>query len=172
MTVKSFLCLCAVLMVLVGGLPATSAALGRLSPDVTRKAIEEKAPDFILNDLAGRTFRLSDQRGKPVLLIFSATWCPSCREEIPYLKRIHAAYAAKGLEVVNLDIQEPRERVSRFTTTQKIPYRTLLDTTGDVAVAYGVQGIPNLVLIDGRGIIVCRQCTSLEPLLDKIFGKR
>ncbi len=172
MTVRYVFRLCVALMVVTMGFPAMSFALGRLSPEATRRAIEEKAPDFILRDLNDRTFRLSEQRGKPVLLIFSTTWCPSCREEIPYLKNVHAAYAAKGLEMVNIDIQEKKEKVSRFAAAYKIPYRTLLDAAGDVATAYGVRGIPNLVLVDRNGIIVCRQCGSLEALLEKMFPRR
>jgi peroxiredoxin len=171
MTSKCFFRLWAALMVMVMNFPAASFALGRISPEATRKAIEEKAPDFVLKDLQGRTFKLSEQRGKPVLLIFSTTWCPSCREEIPHLKDIHAAYAAKGLEMVNIDIQEKKEKVSPFAARNKIPYRTLLDTAGDVAGAYEVRGIPNLVLIDRKGIIVCKQCGSLDTLLKKMFTK-
>jgi thiol-disulfide isomerase/thioredoxin len=56
----------------------------------------DKAPDFILTDLKGGQFRLSDQRGKPVLLIFGTTWCPSCREEIPHLKDISHNIPRRG----------------------------------------------------------------------------
>jgi peroxiredoxin len=172
MTARYGFRLLSALMVFAMAFPAMSFALGRLSPEATRKAIEERAPDFTLKDLNGRTFRLSEQRGKPVLLIFSTTWCPSCREEIPYLKSIHGAYAAKGLEMVSIDIQEEKKKVSRFAEGYKIPYRTLLDAAGDVATAYGVQGIPNLILVDRNGSVVCRECSSLEAILEKMFRKR
>src|SRR4030042_865544 len=61
--------------------PGARAAAPRLF-DIKNRTIEEKAPDFVLTDLDGRKFRLSDHRGKrPVLLIFSATWGPSCKDE-------------------------------------------------------------------------------------------
>ena len=162
---------CAVLMIFTAGFPAVSFGVGSIPPEATRSAIQEKAPDFLLKDLQGRAFRLSEQRGKPVLLIFSATWCPSCREEIPRLKNLFAAYAAKGLVMVNIDIQEKKERVSSFAAINNLPYRTLLDTAGDVAGAYEVRGIPDLVLVDRNGMILCRQCGSLDALLKKMFPK-
>lgn len=172
MTIRSALRLWAALVIFIIGLPLASFGMGRIPPEAIRNAIEEKAPDFLLKDLQGRAFRLSEQRGKPVLLIFSATWCPSCRGEIPHLKGLYAAYAAKGLVMVNIDIQEKKEKVAPFAAKNKLPYRTLLDTVGDVATAYGVQGIPNLILVSRDGTILCRQCGSLDILLEKIFRKQ
>lgn len=137
-----------------------------------KEALREKAPDFALKDLQDRNFKLSDHKGKPVLLIFGATWCPYCRDEIPRLKEIYAGYGKKGLVMANIDIQESRDKVSRFADKYKLPYRVLLDETADVAKNYGVRGVPTMVLIDKQGMIVCRKCPSVEPLLEKMFRKR
>ena len=133
---------------------------------------EEKAPDFVLKDLQGRKFRLSENIGKPVLLIFGATWCPYCRDEIPRLKDIYANYSKRGLVILNIDIQESKEKVSRFAESYKLPYRVLLDEKADVAESYGVQGVPTMVLIDKKGMILCRQCRSVEPLIEKMLKKK
>ena len=138
----------------------------------TKGVRQEKAPDFTLNDLQGRKFRLSGNKGKPVLLVFGATWCPFCREEIPHLKDIYAAYGKKGLVLVGIDIQESRAKVSAFANNYKLPYGLLLDEKAEVAKNYGVQGIPMLVLIDREGRILCRQCSTVEPLLDQMFKRR
>jgi peroxiredoxin len=130
---------------------------------------EEKAPDFVLKDLQNRKFKLSDHKGKPVLLIFGATWCPYCRDAIPHLKDIYERYGKKGLVAVNIDIQESRDKVSRFADKYKLPYRVLLDENAEVAQNYGVQGVPTLVLIDKNGMIACRQCNTVEQLLDKML---
>ncbi len=134
-----------------------------------RDGQEEKAPDFVLKDLQNRKFKLSDHKGKPVLLIFGATWCPYCRDAIPHLKDIYSRYGKKGLVAVNIDIQESRDKVLRFADKYKLPYRVLLDENAEVAQNYGVQGVPMLVLIDKNGMIVCRQCRTVELLLDKML---
>ena len=137
-----------------------------------KDAREDKAPDFILKDIQGGKFTLSDQRGKPVLLIFGTTWCPSCREEIPHLKDIYTRYAKKGLIMVNIDIQESRDKVSRYADKYELPYRVLLDENGDVAKTYGIRGVPAMILLDEAGIIIGGQ-RFIDPLLANMFkGKK
>jgi peroxiredoxin len=139
----------------------------------TAAALVEKAPDFVLRDLSGRKFRLSDFRGKqPVLIIFGATWCTFCREEIPHFKSIHAAYAKQGLEIVNIDIQESKEKVAKFVAKYGLPYRVLLDEDGVVGGIYDIRGVPSMVLVDQNGNIVCRQCQRVEPLIETLLKKK
>jgi peroxiredoxin len=142
-------------------------------PAAAKAAFVEKAPDFVLRDLNGRKFRLSNSRGKqPVLIIFSATWCTFCREEIPHFKSIHAAYAKQGLEIVNIDIQESKEKVAKFTAKYGLPYRVLLDEDGVVGGIYDIRGVPSMVLVDPNGNILCRQCQRVEPLIETLLKKK
>jgi peroxiredoxin len=133
--------------------------------------LREKAPDFTLKDLQGIKFTLSENKGKPVLLVFGATWCPYCISDIPRLKEIYADYGKRGLIMVNIDIQESLDKVSRFAKKYQLPYRVLLDETAEVAEKYGVQGVPTTVLLDKNGMIVCRQCRAVEPFLEKMLKK-
>ncbi len=138
-----------------------------------KKAVAEKAPDFVLKDLNGRKYRLSDVKGKqPVLIIFSTTWCPSCKEEIPHFKSLHATYAKQGLEIINIDLQESQEKVAKFATRNGLPYRVLLDEDGAVGGIYDIRGVPSMVLVDQNGNILCRQCQRVEPLLETILKKK
>jgi peroxiredoxin len=133
----------------------------------------EKAPDFVLKDLNGRKFRLSDFRGKqPVLIIFGATWCTFCRQEIPHFKSIHEAYGKQGLEIVNIDIQESKDKVAKFAAKNGLPYRVLLDEDGTVAGVYDIRGVPSMVLVDPNGNILCRQCQRVEPMIESALKKR
>jgi peroxiredoxin len=146
-----------------------------LKPPAAAKtaASVEKAPDFVLKDLSGQRFRLSDYKEKqPVLIIFSATWCTFCRQEIPHFKSIHAAYAKRGLEIVNIDIQESKEKVAKFTAKYGLPYRVLLDEDGDVSGVYDIRGVPSMVLVDQNGNILCRQCQQVEPLIETLLKKK
>jgi hypothetical protein len=115
--------------------------------EAAKTAIAEKAPDFVLKDLNGRRYRLSDFKGKQ-----------------PVLKR--------GLEIVNIDIQESQEKVAKFTARNGLPYRVLLDEDGAVSGIYDIRGVPSLVLIDQNGNILCRQCPKIETLLETILKKR
>ncbi|MDI6776125.1 MAG: TlpA disulfide reductase family protein [Syntrophales bacterium] len=137
-----------------------------------REGIEAKAPDFVLKDLKGQQFKLSDHKGIPVLLIFTTTWCSYCRAEIPHFKDIYATYGKRGLVIVNIDIQESQERVSLFAAKYRLPYRTLLDKTGDVANVYDVRGVPTMILINREGNVVCWQCRSVDTLLKTLLGTK
>jgi len=152
-------------MLLVGMLSCTDT---RQSP-VVSKAMEGKARDFILKDLNGERFMLSQQKGKPVLIIFSTTWCPTCRSEIPHYKKIYDAYAALGLIMVNIDIQETKDKVSRFHDTYQLPYRMLLDEEGLVAEAYRIVGVPTMILIDQNSNLVSRQYPAIDGLLESVL---
>jgi peroxiredoxin len=112
---------------------------------------------------------LNEQRGKRVMIIFSTTWCPTCRSEIPRYKYFHDAYAGRGLIVVNIDIQESRDKVSRFADKYQLPYRVLLDETGLVAEAYQIVGVPTMILIDQNGALISRQYQLIEGLLEKLY---
>jgi len=154
-------------------LPPDARSFGPQPPAAEKTAFVEKAPDFVLRDLNGRKFRLSDFRGKkPVLIIFSATWCTFCRGEIPHFKSIHAAYAKQGLEIVNIDIQESKEKVAKFTAKYGLPYRVLLDEDGVVGGIYDIRGVPSMVLVDPNGNILCRQCQRVEPLIETFLKKK
>jgi len=131
-----------------------------------------EAPDFKLPDLEGQSFRLSNARGNPVLLIFSTTWCAYCRSELPHLREIHDRYSPRGLRVVQIFIQESRQKVSSFARQYHLPYRVLLDERGEVAETYSVRGVPDLILLDQNGRVLCRHCKDLDASLKNIFGKQ
>jgi peroxiredoxin len=147
-------------------LPSAIRAAKQKSFDITKTPAEEKAPDFVLTDLKGQKFRLSDHRGKwPVLIIFSTTWCTFCKAEIPHFKSLYTTYAQRGLEVVNIDIQESKEKVAKFAAQNQLPYRVLLDEDGSVSGVYEIRGVPTMVLVDKKGMVACRQCRTVESVL-------
>ena len=133
---------------------------------------DSAAPDFILKDLAGADFKLSAAKGKPVLLIFLTTWCPTCRSEIPHYKEIYETYGRRGLEVVGIDIEESKNRVSQFAAKNQIPYRTLLDEKGRVAGAYDITGIPAMVLINRDGKVLTRKYFAVDTVLETLLEKK
>ncbi len=157
--------------------PVLMAALvfaALLGPSIVQA--QQWAPDIVLSDLQGKTFKLRDYRNKTVLLVFGATWCPACRTEIPHFKQIYATYVPRGLEMAYVNIQENRDKVAKFAEKYALPYRILLDTRGDVADAYGNRGVPALVLVQEGKILLHtgvdpRNYSRIDIFLERLFKK-
>jgi peroxiredoxin len=130
---------------------------------------DDRASDFTLKDLDGRKVRLSDYKGKTILLYFMATWCPECRSAIPQLKEIYSLYNAKGLVLLIIDVMESKEKAAAFSRKYSLPFSILLDEDGKVYRSYGVGGVPVKALIDRNGRIICWNCRSFDNLLAKQF---
>ena len=113
--------------------------------------------EFTLKDLQSKKVRLSDFRGKVVLLNFFATWCPPCRKEIPELIKIYQQNKKKGLVIlgISLDAEEPSFVLKNFVRVMKIPYPILIGTE-EVAEDYRISGVPITLIINKEGKIVKR----------------
>jgi thiol-disulfide isomerase/thioredoxin len=122
----------------------------------TRTEQSAQADDFKLPDLKGTTVRLSDFKGKPVLIDFWATWCPPCREAIPHIEKLHKSYSGKGLIVLGISLDQGGwDSVEVFIREQGVTYR-ILQGNDDVMAAYQVRTIPMAVLLNRDGKIVKR----------------
>ncbi len=111
------------------------------------------APDFTLQDMNGKTVRLSDHKGKVVLLEFWATWCPPCREAVPGLEKLHNAYKDKGLVVLAVSMDQGGwDEVKSFISEHHITY-TVLKGTDAVAEHYRVRAIPMMLILNKEGDI-------------------
>jgi peroxiredoxin len=129
------------------------------------------APDFSLQDITGKTWHLSDHRGKVVLLDFTTTWCPWCLKDIPNLKKIYERYRNPEFEFVSIYIQESQKKVSSFAGKHALPYKVLLDPEGKAARSYGVRGVPTKVIVGRDGTIACWMCDDVEGFLEKMLKK-
>lgn len=133
------------------------------------------APDFTLSDLEGNEFTLSQfKHDKNVLIVFGATWCPYCVEEIPELKKIYETFKDDKVKLMYIDIQESPAKVGSFVKEKMIPYTVLLDTGGKVASSYKVRGIPHQVVVDKKGKIYYegpRPAGGLLPLVSELAKK-
>lgn len=135
-------------------------------------AVGEKAYNFELMDLNGKTLSLKDFAGKEnVLLVCTTTWCPHCVTIIPELKKIHNSYFEKGLKVIAVYVNEREGRVSRFSKKYGLPYTVLLDTDGAVASRYNIRGVPTLMLIGLNGVIEYRGYSIPSGMIEELLGK-
>lgn len=132
--------------------------IGELVADDPRPEEGHPAPDFSLKSLDGKTVRLSDLRGKKVVLInFWATWCPPCRFEMPTMQQIYSEYKGKGFEILAINIEpDATKEIREFMKELRLSFPVLLDPEMKVARKYRVFGLPVSVLIDRQGVIRLR----------------
>ncbi len=133
------------------------------------------APDFALETMAGKIFRLSEHHGEVVVLNFWATWCAPCLEEIPGFIRLQDNFRARGLQIVGVSLDDEGFDVVRpFAARLGINY-PLVVNDGVVAETYrGHFVVPTTFVIDRRGEIRSRYIgivtfSELEPLLEQLL---
>lgn len=116
--------------------------------------VGKKAAPFKLLTVDGKEIELeSFAKDKVTLLVFGATWCPSCRHEIPLLKEFYTEFKDEGLNVLGIDIQESAKKVKSLIKKKGINYPVVLDSKADVARLYKVVGIPLNIVLDRNGVI-------------------
>jgi len=126
--------------------PQFTRALAKLAEDDADVA---KA-DFTLNDLNGKTYQLSNLRGKVVLVNFWATWCTPCRREMPDLDKLNARFRAQGLVVLSIS-DEDQAKVAPFIASSGYRPAVLLDPGDTVHKEFHIEGIPKTYLFDRNG---------------------
>ena len=111
------------------------------------------APDFALNDSEGVRIKLSDYKGRVVLLNFWATWCHGCVLEIPWFIEFQERYKDAGLAVIGISMDEDWKPVKAFVQEKKVNYPVVIDNQG-VGKLYSLHAMPMTLLIDRGGQIV------------------
>ena len=138
------------------GLGFGAALLAQTAPPKTHLKVGDTAPDFTLPDAGGRKVSLKDFRGKVVFLNFWATWCESCREEMPSMERLYQEFKGKGLEILAVNVKDKRSDALAFVKELKLNYPVLMDPEGEVGLLYGAFGLPVTYLIDRKGVVLAR----------------
>lgn len=114
-----------------------------------------KAPDFKLNDINGKTVKLKKFRGKDVVLVFWASWCPDCRAEVPLLKEMYASADPKKVVFVSVSYDREYEKFEKYVKDNQLPGVQLFDPAGKkeskIGADYHVKWIPSLYLIGPDG---------------------
>jgi len=119
--------------------------------------VGQQAPDFIINEAGGKSYRLSDLKGKIVMLQFTASWCGVCRQEMPFIeKEIWLEKKSAGLSVIGIDRDEPVDKVIKFRKDIGITYPLALDPGADIFGLFAVKeaGVTRNVIIDRTGKII------------------
>jgi peroxiredoxin len=117
---------------------------------------ENLAPDFELRNVDGKTFKLSELRGKKVIVNFWTTWCPPCRQEMPDMEELYSKYKSKNVEILAVNLiesEKSRKDVPEFIKTFNITFPVLYDEKANAGRLYNVSSIPASFIIDTQGVI-------------------
>ena len=138
-----------------------------------------EAPSYAARDLKGDSVSLALLRGKPVLLNVWATWCLPCKEEIPYLEKLYAEHAARGLQIigVSIDARGDEAKIESFASDFRMTYPIWRDPDERVNSRFLAIGVPSTYLIDRDGILRWKHLGTLRPTsagfqeaLDEVLG--
>jgi thiol-disulfide isomerase/thioredoxin len=141
-----------------------------------KKAARQPAVDFTVKDASGADLRLSDYKGKVVLLNFWATYCVPCRTEIPRFIEFEKTYRDKGFAVVGISMDEEWEAVKPYLAEKKVNYRIGLGNDVLAQKYGGLDALPETFLIDREGRVVSRHVgmvskADCEKDIVQVLGK-
>ncbi len=192
---RTILLVLAVVLALVAALSAYVVAYGKDAAQVSARsaapaqqsksrsrvrrgvpAVAQPAPDFTLKDIAGNEVKMTDYKGKVVVINFWATWCGPCRLETPWLVELREQYKKQGFEIIGVSVDslgeyDPAE-VSEFIKKHKIEYPIVM-ATKEMVTAFGpVTGLPTTIVIDRQGKIRHRHrgLISFEDIKGKVVN--
>ncbi len=135
--------------------------------------VGQTAPDFELEDINSNTIKLSDYRGKLVIVDFWASWCHFCRDENPKLVSLYNTYGSKGLEIIGISVDENIDNWKSAVNDDGIEYIQIIDTNAfdsDIAKTYQLTSIPTIFMIDETGVVV--DVTSDANTLEQYIQSR
>jgi cytochrome c biogenesis protein CcmG/thiol:disulfide interchange protein DsbE len=131
-----------------------------------------EAPDFTLKLFNGDQLKFSDLKGKAVLLNFWASWCGPCKDEAPALQASWEKYRNKGAIFLGVNVWDDKDSALIYLKEFGGEYISGIDPKGEIAVDYGVGGVPETYFIDTSGKIVDKYTGQLtEEIIDYFLGK-
>lgn len=140
---------------------------------------EDLAPDFTAETVDGKTFVLSEQKGKVVLLNFWATWCGPCVGEMPAFEKLYSEYGEK-IAILAVDCAEDKDTVKQFVSDNGYTFPIAYDTEGAISAKYPTSGIPYTLVIGKDGKVqktflgaddADAQYIEYKKVIDSVLGE-
>ncbi|MBQ2854161.1 MAG: redoxin domain-containing protein [Oscillospiraceae bacterium] len=140
--------------------PAVTEAATQTTQETAAQTANPEMPDFTVYDLEGNAHRLSDYRGKPVILNFWASWCGPCKAEMPDFEEAYQTYG-EDIHFLMVNLTDGRaetpEVVAAFIAEQGYTFPVFCDSDMDASAVYGINAIPVSYFIDAEGFLVAGQ---------------
>lgn len=123
--------------------------------------------------IGGKSFKLSQLRGRPVIVHYWATWCEPCKQDMKLLSRLQGRYKREGLTLVGINVDARRSDAEAFLQESRLPWLQLFEEGGlessRLSKAFGVQTLPTMMLIDKDGTVVRHNIRAAD--LDAVIGE-
>ena len=142
------------------------------SQSLTSVILKPQAPDFELLDMDDEPHKLSDYKGKPVIINFWASWCSECRTELPSMNRAQTKLKNDGVALIAVNVGESEETIFTFANKYPIQFRVLRDESAKESKKWSIIAIPTTFVLDAKGRIIYQAVGprkwDSDVLLDKI----
>ena len=116
-------------------------------------SIGKPAPDFAYNDAKGKLWKLADLKGKVVFINFWATWCVTCKGEMPSKETLYKTMQGKPFQMLGMLFRDDPSNLAKYYKTQKVSPPTLISPNNEAAKLFGITGVPETFLVDKEGIV-------------------
>ncbi|MBD8070304.1 thiol-disulfide oxidoreductase ResA [Bacillus sp. PS06] len=117
-------------------------------------SVGDVAPDFVITDIDGNRHQLSEYRGNGVIVNFWGTWCKPCEREMPYLENQYNLYKDQGIQMIAINVGEPKFSVESFVDQYEMTFPVGIDKGNELLNLYGVDPLPTTFFIDKDGHVI------------------
>ncbi|PKI14347.1 TlpA family protein disulfide reductase [Colwellia sp. 12G3] len=124
-----------------------------IATSVNALEIGQPAPDFTLKSMAGANLKLTEQRGKIIVINFWASWCGPCRTEMPVLQKFYDKYQDLGVSVWGVNVEQENQAGRDFLADLNLSFPILFDASNTISAMYQVEAMPTTIIVDRDGLV-------------------